>query len=343
MRLGRWQAGKLESQFVEDNARWVGAIALALSIVGAPLAADAQEGAKVPRIGYLSPRSGPSYLDEAFRQGLRELGYVEGKTIVIDYRYAGWVWDRLPILAAELVRRKVDIVVATGGNTTALAAKSATSTIPIVFTTADPVKAGLVASLARPGGNITGVDILTEQLNVKRLQLLKEAFPKAVRVTVLVNPTSATSGSALKDMEGAARSLGVELLVQQVRDQRELANAFPKTTPRGAQGLAVMNDPLFLAQRQQIVALAAKSRLPAVYEFREFVDAGGLMSYGTSIAEMYRLLATYVDRILKGAKPSELPVQQPTKLELVINLKTAKALGLTIPQSILLRADEVIR
>jgi putative ABC transport system substrate-binding protein len=316
---------------------------LALSIVGAPLAADAQEEAKVPRIGYLSPRPGPSQFDEAFRQGLRDLGYVEGKTIVLDYRYAGWAWDRLPVLAAELVSRKVDILVATGGSATARAAKSATRTIPIVFTAEDPVRAGLVASLARPGGNVTGVDILTGDLNVKRLQLLKEAVPEAIRVAVLVNPTSATSGSALKDMEGAARSLGVELLVQQVREQKELANAFPKTTPRGAQALAVMNDPLFLAQREQIVALAAKSHLPAVYEFREFVDAGGLMSYGTSLAEMYRLLATYVDKILKGAKPSELPVQQPTKFELVINLKTAKALGLTIPQSVLIRADEVIQ
>jgi putative ABC transport system substrate-binding protein len=328
---------------MRNGAPAVFIVAFALSIVGSPLAADAQEEAKVPRIGYLSPRPGPSPFDEAFRQGLRDLGYVEGKTIVLDYRYAGWAWDRLPVLAGELVSRKVDILVATGGSATALAAKSATRTIPIVFTTADPVGAGLVASLARPGGNVTGVDILTVDLNVKRLQLLKEAVPEAVRVAVLLNPTSATSGSALKDMEGAARSLGVELLVQQVREQKELANAFPKTTPRGAQALAVMNDPLFLAQRQPIVALAAKSHLPAVYEFREFVDAGGLMSYGTSLAEMYRLLATYVDKILKGAKPSELPVQQSSKFELVINLKTAKALGLTIPQSVLLRADEVIQ
>ena len=270
---------------------WNGAIplfivAFALSVTASPFAARAQEGAKVPRIGYLSPRPGPSYLDEAFRQGLRELGYVEGKNISIDYRYARWAWERLPALAAELVRSKVDILVATGGNATALAAKSATSTIPIVFTTADPVRGGLVASLARPGGNITGVNILTLELNVKRLQLLKEAVPEAVRVAVLVNPTSPTSGLALKDMEGAARSLEVGLLVQPVRDQKELSNAFSKATRGGAHALAVMNDPLFLAQREQIVALAARSHLPAVYEFREFVDVGGLMSYGTSISEM---------------------------------------------------------
>jgi len=325
------------------GATAIGLVALALCLTAAPLAADAQEEAKVPRIGYLSPRPGPSHFDEAFRQGLHELGYVEGKNIIIDYRYAAWVWERLPVLAAELVRSKVDILVATGGNATALAAKSATSTIPIVFTTADPVRGGLVASLARPGGNITGVNILTLELNVKRLQLLKEAVPEAVRVAVLVNPTSPTSGLALKDMEGAAHSLGVGLLVQQVRDQKELPNAYSKMTRERAQALAVMNDPLFLAQREQIVALAARSHLPAVYEFREFADVGGLMSYGTSISEMYRRVATYVDKILKGAKPGELPVEQPAKIELVINLKTAKALGLTIPQSILLQADEVIQ
>jgi putative ABC transport system substrate-binding protein len=318
-------------------------MALALTIAGAPLAVDAQEQAKVPRIGYLSPRSGPSHLDEAFRQGLRELGYVEGKNTVIDYRYAGWEWDRLSTLAADLVRRKVDILVATGGNATAHAAKSATSTIPIVFTAGDPVRGGLVASLARPGGNITGINVLTVELNVKRLQFLKEAVPEGIRIAVLVNPTSATSRQTLKDMEGAARSLGVGLLVQQVRDQKDLANAFVKMTRGRAEALAVMSDALFLAQREQIVALAAKSHLPAVYEFREFVDVGGLMSYGPNIAEMYRRLATYVDKILKGAKPGELPVEQPTKIQLVINLKTAKALGLTIPQSALLRADEVVQ
>ena len=317
-------------------------VLLAFGVFVAPLTANAQEQARIPRIGYLSPRPGPSPFDEAFGRGLRELGYVEGKNIIIDYRYAGWAWDRLPALAAELIRGKVDILVATGGSATALAAKSATRTIPIVFTTADPVRGGLVASLARPGGNITGVNILTAELNVKRLQLLKEAVPGANRVAVLVNPTGSTSGPTLKDMEGAARSLGLGLLVQQVRDQKDLANAFSKMTQGRARALAVMNDPLFLAQREQIVALAAKSHLPAVYEFREFVDAGGLMSYGTSIAEMYRRVAAYVDKILKGARPADLPVEQPTKLELVINLKSARTLGLTIPKSVLLRADEVI-
>jgi putative ABC transport system substrate-binding protein len=318
-------------------------LSLAISILGAPLDANTQELPKVPRIGYLSPRPGPSHFDEAFRQGLQALGYVEGKNILIDYRYAGWAWDRLPVLADELVSGKVDVLVATGGSATARAAKSATSTIPIVFTTADPVRGGLVASLGRPGGNITGVNILTLELNVKRLQLLKEAVPGAARVAVLVNPTSATSGPALKDMEDASRSLGVRLLVRQVQDQKELAKAFSKMTRDRAHALAVMNDPLFLAQREEIVALAAKSHLPAVYEFREFADAGGLMSYGASIAEMYRHAASYVDKILKGAKPADLPVEQPTKFELVVNLKTAKALGLTIPQSVLVRADEMIQ
>ncbi len=324
-------------------AVYVVALAIAFTVADVSLAADGQERASVPRIGYLSPRPGPSNFDEAFRQELRELGYVEGKSIVIDSRYAGWVWDRLPVLAADLVRRRVDVLVASGGSATALAAKEATRTIPIVFTTADPVGSGLVASLAWPGGNITGVNILTVELNVKRLQLLKEAVPGVIRIAVLVNPTSATSGRAVKDMEGAAGSLGVRLLVQQVRDQTELANAFSNLARGRADALAVMNDPLFLAEREGIVSLAAKNRLPAVYEFREFVDTGGLMSYGASIVEMYRRAAVYVDRILKGAKPGDLPVEQPTKFELVVNLKTAKALGLTIPQSVLIRADEVIQ
>ena len=318
-------------------------VVLVLSVVGASLPANAQEQTKVPRVGYLSPRSGPTYLDEAFRQGLHELGYVEGKNISIDYRYAAWAWDRLPALAAELARSKVDILVATGGTATALAAKSATSTIPIVFTAGDPVRGGLIASLARPGGNITGVNVLTVELNVKRLQLLKEAVPEAVRIAVLVSPTSATGRQTLKDMEGASRALGVRLLVEQVRDQKDLASAFVKMTQGRAEALVVMSDVLFLAQREEIVTLATKSHLPAVYEFREFVDVGGLMSYGASISGMYRRVATYVDKIVKGAKPADLPVEQPTKFELVINLKTAKALGLTIPQSVLLRADEVIQ
>ncbi len=308
-----------------------------------PLGAIGQEQTKVPRIGYLSSRPGPSRLDEAFRQGLRELGYIEGENIMIDYRYAGWVWERLPVLAAELVRGNVDVLVATGGTAAARAAKSTTRTIPIVFITADPVRGGLVESLARPGGNITGVNILTLELNVKRLSLLKEAVPGAVRVAVLVNPTGATSGPALQEMEDASRSLGVGLLVQPARDQKELATAFSKMARGHAQALAVMNDPFFLGQREEIVALAAKSHLPAVYEFREFVDAGGLMSYGTSLTPMFRRLAVYVDKILKGAKPGDLPVEQPTTFELVVNLKTAKALGLKIPQSVLIRADEVIQ
>jgi ABC-type uncharacterized transport system substrate-binding protein len=318
-------------------------VALAVALLAAPFATVALAQAKVPRIGYLSPRSGPSPFDEAFRQGLRDLGYVEGKNVLIEYRWAGWRYDRLPDLAAELVRLPADILVATGGAATALAAKRATSTLPIVFTAGDPLRGGLIASFARPGGNITGVNIITIELNAKRLELLKEAVPGATRVAVLVNPANATSTPALKDMEGAARLLGVRLLLLHVRDKQELATAFSDMTRGRAEALAVMSDALFLAQRGQIVAAAAKDRVPAVYEFREFVDAGGLMSYGPSIGEMYRRAAAYVDKILKGAKPGDLPVEQPTKFELVINLKTAKALGLTIPQSVLIRADEVIR
>lgn len=318
-------------------------VALAVALLAAPLAPDAQEQTRLPRIGYLSLRSGPSHFDEAFRQGLHDLGYVEGKNVVIEYRWAGWRYGRRPDHAAELVRLNADILVTTGGAATALAAKRTSSTLPIVFIAGDPLRGGLIASLARPGGNITGVNIITIELNAKRLELLKEAVPGAIRVAVLVNPANATSTPALKDMEGAARSLGVRFLVLHVRDQKEFAYAFSEMTRGRAEALAVMSDALFLAQREPIVAVAAKGRLPAVYEFREFVDAGGLMSYGPSIVEMYRRAAAYVDKILKGTKPGDLPVEQPTKFELVINLKTAKALGQTIPQSVLIRVDEVIQ
>ena len=318
-------------------------LALSLGVLTAPFTAEAQEGVKIPRIGYLSPRTGPTHFDEAFRRGLRELGYVEGKNIIIEYRYAGWAWDRLPILADELVSGKVDVLVATGGNLTVRAAKRATSTIPIVFTAGDPVRGGIVESLARPGGNITGINVLTVELNEKRLSLLKEAVPGAVRVAVLVNPTSANAGSVLKDMQDASRSLGVGLLIQPVQDPKGFAGAFARMKQGRADILAVTSDAFFLAQRREIVALAARTQLPAVYEFREFVEVGGFMSYGPNLSELYRRAAVYVDKILKGAKPADLPVEQPIKFELIINLKTAKALGLTIPQSILVRADEVIR
>jgi putative ABC transport system substrate-binding protein len=317
---------------------------LTLSLLAAPLAAQAQPTpGKTARIGYLSFRSGPSFLDEAFRQGLRELGYVEGQNISVEYRWADWKPDRVSALAAELVRLKVDIIVSSGGSVPALAAKNATKTIPIVFTTANPVGVGLVLSLDRPGGNLTGVNILTAELNAKRLDLLKAAVPGVSRVAVLANPANPLTAGALKDLEGAARALRVKLQVLEVGEREKIDDAFAAMARERAGALLVVNDPMFLAQRERIVDLAAKHRLPGIFEFREFAEAGGLLSFGTNLADVYRRLATYVDKILKGAKPGDLPVEQPTTFEFVINLKTAKALGLTIPPPILFRADRVIQ
>jgi putative ABC transport system substrate-binding protein len=348
MRLGRWQAGKLESQFVEDNARWVGAIAIALSIVGAPLAATAQSPAKVLRIGYLG-YSSPAlerHLVEAFRQRLRDLGYVESQTAAIEYRSAEGKLERLPELAAELVGLKVDVIV-TLATPAALAAKQATSTIPIVVAAmADPVRDGLVASLARPGGNITGSTFLGPELVPKRLELLKEAVPKVSRVAVLWHPgvySERTMRDMVKETEGAARTLGVQLQLLGVGGPNDFARAFSAMSRDRADALVVFPSPMLYLEHRRIVDLVAKNHLPAVYPWREAVDAGGLMAYGASIPDMIRHAAIYVDKILKGAKPGDLPVEQPTKYELVINLKTAKALGITIPQSILIRADELIR
>jgi putative ABC transport system substrate-binding protein len=313
--------------------------------VAAPLTAQAQQpSTKTARIGYVSLFSGPEHLEEAFRQGLRELGYVEGQNISVEYRWADWKPDRIPALAEELVRLKMDVIISTGGGTvTALAVKKAVKTIPVVFLTGgDPVSAGLVASLHRPGGNLTGVSFLTSELNAKRLELLKQAVPGVSRVAVLVNPTNPTAGAVLKGLEGAARTLKVKLQVLEARDPQAIDGAFAAKKRERAGALLVSNDPMFFAQRERIVGLAAKSRLPGIFERREFAEAGGLLSYGTSVADTYRRLASYVDKILKGAKPGDLPVEQPTTFEFVINLKTAKALGLTIPPSILSRADRLI-
>ncbi|HEV2056382.1 MAG TPA: ABC transporter substrate-binding protein [Methylomirabilota bacterium] len=317
---------------------------LAVFLLAVPLAAEAQAPAKVPRIGFLSarPPTDNPYFIESFRQGLRELGYVEGQNIAIEYRFAEGRPERLPALAAELVRLKVDVLV-TAGPPAPEAAKQATGTIPIVFAVAaDPVAVGLVASLARPGGNITGLASISPDLIGKQLELLKEVVPNISRVAVLQNPSNDSHPHTLRQAEGAARGLGVQLHIVQVRTPPEIDAAFAAMRSQRAGGVLVLRDPLFLTQRTQIAALAAKSRLPAVYGFREEAEAGGLMAYGASVPLMYRRAATYVDKILKGAKPADLPVEQPTKFELVINLKTAKALGLTIPQSLLLRADEVI-
>jgi ABC-type uncharacterized transport system substrate-binding protein len=311
----------------------------------APLTADAQQAAKIARIGYLVPNlaaSPPAH--EAFRQGLRDLGYVEGRNVVIETRDAEGKLERLPALAAELVALKVDVIVAP--NTVALAAKQATRTLAIVFAAAaDPVTSGLVTSLARPGGNVTGLSNLAPELVGKGLELLKQAVPGVSRVAVLWQLGAIderTEKDRLKQADVAARALGVRLQVVEVRVPADIDRAFSDMTRARAGALTVLGSFMFDTERRRLVDLAAKNRLPAVYTVRSFVDAGGLMSYGPNLADLYRRAASYVDKILKGAKPADLPVEQPTKFDLVINLKTAKALGLTIPQSLLLRADEVI-
>jgi putative ABC transport system substrate-binding protein len=316
-------------------------------LVAAPLAAEGQQAGKVPRIGYLAlnPAANP-HLYEAFRQGLRDLGYVEGRNVVIEYRDAEGKPERLPALAAELVALKVDVIVA-ANTLAALAAKQATRNLPIVFTfAADPVTSGLVTSLARPGGNVTGLSALTPELVGKCLELLQQAVPGVSRVAVLWQPGGLgerTEKAMLKDAEVAARALGVRLQLVEARGSADFDRAFSDMTRARAGALTVLPYAMFINERRRLVDLAAKNRLPAVYPWREGADAGGLMAYGPDVPDLYRRAAPYVDKILKGAKPGDLPVAQPTKFELVINLKTAKALGLTIPPALLQRADEVIR
>jgi putative ABC transport system substrate-binding protein len=317
-----------------------------LALGAAPLAAEAQQAAKVARIGYLSSNLAASpHLHDAFRQGLRDLGYVEGRNLVIEYRDAEGKNERLPALAAELVALKVDVIV-TAGTLQTMAAQQATKTIPIVFAQAvDPVTSGLVGSLARPGGNLTGLSNLTPERVGKCLELLTQAVPGVSRVAVLWQPGAVgerTAKDTLTGAEVAARALGVRLQFVEARGPADIDKAFSDMTRARAGALAVWTTAMFVAERTRLVALAAKNRLPGVYTLREFVDAGGLMSYGHSQADLNRRAATYVDKILKGAKPGDLPVEQPTKFELVINLTTARALGLTIPPSLLARADQVI-
>jgi ABC-type uncharacterized transport system substrate-binding protein len=316
-------------------------LALGLGVLVEPVVAPAQQPAgKHPRIGFLGDV--PPFLDEAFRQGLRELGYVDGQNIVIEHRAAEWKYERLPGLAAELVRLKVDVIVAASPPATE-AAKQATRTIPIVFTVVgDPVAAGFVASLARPGGNLTGLATIGPELLGKQLEMLRRIAPKIFRVAILSNPSQGGHRLAVRQAEGASQALGVQLQVVEAHTPAEIETAFAAMTSQRAGGLIVLRDAVFRAQRAQIVALAAKNRLPAVYGLREEAEAGGLIAYGASVPQNFRRAATYVDKILKGAKPADLPVEQPTKLELVINLKTARALGLTIPPSLLGQADEVI-
>ncbi len=307
--------------------------------------AEAQPAGKVPRVAYLNATSAASatWAVEPFRQGLRELGYIEGQNILIEYRWADGRFERLPALAAELARSKVDVIVAQN-TVAAVAAKNATSTIPIVLVTAgDPVGSGLAASLARPGGNVTGLSLFpTLAISGKQLELLKEAFPTLRQVAVLANPANPPTADLLTETERAARYLGLQLHVVEVREPKDFDGAFTTIKSNGLPALLVIADPLVNENRGRIVGFAATNRLPAIYPYRTFVDAGGLMSYGVDNSDLSRRAAIYVDRILKGAKPADLPIEQPAKFELVVNLKTAKSLALAIAPSLLLRADHVI-
>jgi putative tryptophan/tyrosine transport system substrate-binding protein len=316
---------------------------LAALVLGSVYPAPAQQPAKVPRIGFLTSGTATPDSSKFFRQGLGELGYVEGKNILIEYRYADGGSQSLSELAEELVRLKVDVLV-TIATEPSLAAQRATRTIPIVMATpGDPVGAGLVASLARPGGNITGVTATTVDLSWKRLELLKEVTPKISLVAVLWIPTAMGNRLQMKETEAAAHSLGLHLQPAGVEGSNDFESAFSAINGGGARSLIVLGSPMFFSHRARIADLAAKSRLPAIYPTSPYVDVGGLMSYGNDLSVVHRRAAVYVDKILKGAKPAELPVERPMKFELVINLKTAKQLGLTIPGSVLYRVDRVIK
>ena len=316
-----------------------------LGIAAPVLAVGGQGPARLPRIGFLSP-AGPATsapIAQAFRQALEDVGQSEGRSVAVEYRWADGQSDRFPVLAAELVGLKVDLLVAVSTQG-ALAAKNATRTIPIVFGgVGDPVGTGLVAGLGRPGGNITGVASVLVEGSAKVLEVLREAVPGTTRVAVLAVTRNPAIGLGLKELEGAARALGVKVQFQAVRDAEGLPAALAAIA-RGRPGaLVVFPDSLFFAHRARLVEFAAKQRLPAIYPAREYVEAGGLMSYGANFPDLYRRVAAYVEKILRGARPGDLPVEQPTRFELTLNLKTARALGLPIPQSVLIRADQVIR
>jgi putative ABC transport system substrate-binding protein len=319
---------------------------LGSATVAWPLAAHAQQKA-MPVIGFLSsagePEPGPAApWMAAFRRGLGETGYVEGQNVAIEYRGAEGRYDRLPALAADLVGRKVDVI-ATGGTPAALAAKSATLAIPIVFSgVGDPVGSGLVAGLARPGGNLTGISEMTVDLMSKRLELLSEMVPQATVIALLVNPNIAITEGVIREVQAAARAKGVQLRILKASNKTEIDAAFGTLVTLHAGALVIGPDALFSKRREQLIALLLRAAVPAIYHLREFAAAGGLISYGASLTAVFRQAGIYAGKILKGAKPADLPVQQPTRFELVINLKTAKALGLTVPQSLLAAADEVI-
>jgi putative ABC transport system substrate-binding protein len=328
----------MNSKFKTRNLKFAlvaGGILFALSF-----SVEAQQPKKAPRIAFLAggSRSGDSLLIETFWQRMKELGYVEGKNIAAEYRFAEGAQERLPGFAAELTRLKVDVIVAPGSG--ARAAKNVTNTVPIVVTYGDPIGLGLIASLARPGGNVTGLSNFASELGGKQLELLKEAFPSVSRVAVLWWQQNAP---VLGEMEGAARALGVTLQPLELRTADDFEPAFSAIGKERAHAVIVVRNPVTVTHRTRIVDFAAKSRLPAMYTDREFIEAGGLISYGVSIPDLWGRAAVYVDKILKGAKPADLPVEQPTKFELVINLKAAKQIGLTIPPNVLARADKVIK
>jgi putative ABC transport system substrate-binding protein len=309
-----------------------------------PVVARAQQ-AVMPVIGYLSSQStdlgAPFVL--AFRQGLNESGYVEGRNVAIEYRWANGQYERLPALAADLVRRRVTVIAALAAPS-AMVAKAATTTIPVAFEVGvDPVKMGLIASLSRPGGNLTGVTNLNVELGPKKLELLHKLVPAATIIGLLVNPANPNSEIVSKGIQAAARTLGVEIDVRRASTEREIDTAFASLVQARVGGLVISPDPLFVARTKQLAALTVRHAVPAVFEYREFATAGGLMSYGSDLRDAYRLVGLYVGRILKGDKPADLPVQQVVKVELIVNLKTAKALGLTIPETLLATADEVIQ
>ena len=320
-------------------------VVIGASALVAPLTSIAQAQDKIWRVGVLetvSTELNAANLD-AFRQGLRNLGYVEGRNLIIEYRSADGRSERFAALATELVGLKVDLIV-TRGTPASLAAKNATRTIPVVMANAgDPVDSGLVISLARPGGNVTGLSSLTVNLEAKRFGLLRELVPGIARVAALYNMSSPVSPPEWREIEGAARAVGVQPQLLDVRKPEDFGPAFDAATRQRADGLIVGQEGLLQANRKLVTELAARHRLPAIYRSMEFIEVGGLLAYGPSYPDLYRRAATYVDRVFKGAKPGDLPVEQPTKFELIINLKTAKTLGLTIPQSLLLRADEVIQ
>jgi len=324
-----------------NRRAFLGALALASAV---PHAAWAQRATtKIPRIGILHIRSSPDPWLDGFRLGLSELGYMEGQNLAIEYRWAEGRRERLPELAADLVRLKVDAIVCVSGFSVR-AAKAVTNTIPIIMAVSgDPLMLGFVGSLARPGGNVTGLSFMSTDLAAKRLEMLKAAVPKATRVGVLFNPNEPPTGPELRETAGAAQTLGITLQPLEVRDAGELEGALTRATREGCDGLITFVHDFALQHRHQIVDLAARHRLPGMYGWREFVEVGGLISYGPYVTELLRRAAYMVDKVLKGVKPGDLPIEQPTKFELLVNLRAAKALGVTIPPSVLLRADQVIQ